>query len=92
MEVQYDIQTDLENTMEAAQEHLCLLWWHPLEPGLKDRLPVQHRGAHEHHAIAGHCGRGGVVDVVGLKHHLTVRRHRDAVTISQGQGLVVVQD
>ena len=58
---------------------------------LQDGIPVQDGATHEHHAIARHCGWRSVVDVVHLKDDLAVGRHGDAVTVSQGQGLVVVQ-
>lgn len=54
--------------------------------------PVQHRGAHEHHAVAWDSGRGGIVDVVGFKNHFAVGGHRDAISVGQRQGFVVVQN
>ena len=47
--------------------------------------------AHVDHAVPGHCGRRGIVYVVGLKDDFTVWGHWDTITIGQGQGLVVVQ-
>ena len=58
---------------------------------LQDGAPVQAGAAHVHHAIARHCGWGGVVDVVRLKDDLAVGRHGDAISVGQSQGLVVVQ-
>ena len=58
---------------------------------LQNRPPFQSGAAHVHHAHARHGGRGGVVDVVGLKENLAVWRHGDAVAVGQGERLVVVQ-
>lgn len=45
-----------------------------------------------HHAISGHRRRGRVVDVRRLEDDLAARGHRDPVAVSQGQGLVVIED
>lgn len=45
-----------------------------------------------HHAISGHGRRGRVVDVRRLEDDLAARGHRDPVAVSQGQGLVVIED
>ena len=58
---------------------------------LQNGLPIHDRGAHVHHAVARHGGRRRVVDVVRLEDDLAVGRHGDAVTIGQGQRLVVVK-
>ena len=57
----------------------------------KYRVPVQDGATHEHHAVSRHSSWGGVVNVVHLKDDLTVGGHGDTVTVSQGQGLVVIK-
>ena len=59
---------------------------------LKDWTPVEDRTAHEDHSIARDGGWRGIVNVVDLKDDLTVGRHRDPVSVGQGQGLVVIED
>lgn len=59
---------------------------------LQDGTPVEHRGAHEHHAVAWDGGRGGIVDVVWFENHFTVGGHGDAISVGQRQGFVVVQN
>ena len=58
---------------------------------LQDWVPVKDGAAHEHHAIARHGGWWGIVNVVHFEDDLAVGCHGDAVTVGQGQGLVVVQ-
>lgn len=59
---------------------------------LQNRAPVKDRRAHKHHPITGHCGWGGVIDVVWLKHNLAIGGHGNAVTIGQCQCAVIIQD
>lgn len=67
---------DLVDGVEAAAEAHSLRLGELLEPGLEDGAPAEHRGAHEHHPVPGDCGRGRVVDVVGLEHNLhTPHKH-----------------
>lgn len=63
----------------------------PTAPTFKDGLPVEDGAGHEHHAVPGHSSGGGVVDVVYLKDDLAVWSHGDTVSVSQGQGFIVVQ-
>lgn len=88
----YLLFPDLVDVVEAVEQHVCLSRWDLAKPRLQNGLPVEHGGAHEDHAVTGHGGWGGVVNVVGLKHNLTVGGHGDAISIGQGQGLVVIQD
>ena len=57
----------------------------------QDWVPVQDGAAHEHHTVSRHSSWGRIVNVVHLKDDLTIRGHGDTITISQGQGLVVIQ-
>lgn len=59
---------------------------------LQDGAPAEHWGAHEHHAIAWHCSRRGIVNIVWLKNHLAVGSHWYTVSICQGKSSVIVQN
>ena len=58
---------------------------------LQNGSPVEHRRAHEDHAVSRDSRRRCVVDVVHLEENLGVGRHRDSVAVGQCERLVVVK-
>ena len=66
-------------------------WLPPMGPTFQDGFPVQNGAGHEDHAVSGHSGWRGVVNVVDLKDDLAVGGHGDSISVSQGQSLVIVQ-
>ena len=58
---------------------------------LQNGSPVEHRRAHEDHAVSRNSRRRRVVDVVHLEENLGVGRHRDSVAVGQCERLVVVK-
>ena len=62
------------------------------KPTINDWVPVENWAAHKDHSIARHRRRWSIVDIVHLKDDFTVWCHWNTVTISQGQGLVVIKD
>ena len=58
---------------------------------LQYRAPVEHRGAHEHHAVTRDSSWRRVVDIMWLENHFAVGSHGYTISIRQGESFVVVQ-